>query len=49
VTGGMLGKVIEAAEAVEAGIEVVLVNATVGGRVRAALRGENVIGTRLKR
>jgi len=49
VTGGMLGKVVEAAEAVEAGIEVVLVNATVRGRVRAALRGENVIGTRLKR
>jgi isopentenyl phosphate kinase len=49
VTGGMLGKVVEAAEAVEAGIEVVLVNATVGGRVRAALMGENVIGTRLKR
>lgn len=49
VTGGMFGKVIEAAEAVEAGIEVVLVNATVRGRVRAALKGENVIGTRLKR
>ncbi len=49
VTGGMLGKVVEATEAVEAGIEVVLVNATVGGRVRAALRGEKVIGTRLKR
>jgi isopentenyl phosphate kinase len=49
VTGGMLGKVLEAAEAVEAGIEVVLVNATVDGRVRAALRGENVVGTRLKR
>ena len=49
VTGGMLGKVLEAAEAVEAGIEVVMVNATVDGRVRAALRGENVIGTRLKR
>jgi isopentenyl phosphate kinase len=45
----MLGKVLEAAEAVEAGIEVVLVNATVDGRVRAALRGENVVGTRLKR
>jgi isopentenyl phosphate kinase len=49
VTGGMLGKILEAAEAVEAGIEVVMVNATVDGRVRAALRGENVIGTRLKR
>ena len=49
VTGGMLGKVVEAAEAVEAGIEVMLVNATMGGRVKAALRGENVIGTRLMR
>ena len=49
VTGGMQGKVAEAAEAVEAGIEVLLVNATVDGRVKAALRGENVIGTVLKR
>jgi isopentenyl phosphate kinase len=49
VTGGMQGKIAEAAEAVEAGIEVLLVNATVDGRVKAALRGENVIGTVLKR
>jgi isopentenyl phosphate kinase len=49
VTGGMQGKIVEAAEAVEAGIEVLLVNATVEGRVGAALRGENVIGTMLKR
>jgi isopentenyl phosphate kinase len=49
VTGGMQGKMIEAAEAIEAGIEVLLVNATVDGRVGAALRGENVIGTVLKR
>ena len=49
VTGGMQGKMVEAAEAVEGGIEVLLVNATVEGRVGAALRGENVIGTVLKR
>jgi isopentenyl phosphate kinase len=45
VTGGMLGKVREAAAAAEAGVEVVLVNAGKPGRVRAALRGEKVIGT----
>ncbi|MBN2334094.1 isopentenyl phosphate kinase family protein [Candidatus Bathyarchaeota archaeon] len=49
VTGGMFAKIREAAEAVEAGVEVLLVNATEPGRVRAALRGENVIGTRLRR
>jgi len=49
VTGGMLAKVREAAEAVKAGVEVLLVNATEPGRVEAALRGENVIGTRFRR
>jgi isopentenyl phosphate kinase len=49
VTGGMLGKVREAAEAVIAGVEVVIVNAGVAGRVGAALRGERVIGTMLER
>ena len=49
VTGGMKGKMVEAAEAVEAGIEVMLVNAAVEGRVGAALRGEKVICTTLKR
>jgi isopentenyl phosphate kinase len=49
VTGGMKGKTVEAAAAVEAGIEVMLVNATVEGRVGAALRGEKVICTTLKR
>lgn len=49
VTGGMLGKVREAASAVEAGVEVVIVNAGEPGRVGAALRGEKVMGTVLTR
>jgi len=49
VTGGMLGKVREAASAVEAGVEVVIVNAGEPGRVGAALRGEKVMGTILTR
>jgi len=49
VTGGMLGKVKEAAEAVAAGVEVILVNAGQAGRVEAALRGEKVMGTVLTR
>lgn len=49
VTGGMIGKVREAAEAAKAGIEVVFVNAGVEGRVRSALLGEDVKGTVLTR
>ncbi len=45
VTGGMLGKLSEAAEAVKGGADVVMVNAFEPGRVMAALRGEKVIGT----
>ena len=45
VTGGMLGKLSEASEAVRGGADVIMVNAFVPGRVRAALRGEKVIGT----
>lgn len=45
VTGGMLGKLSEAAEAVKGGADVLMVNAFVPGRVRAALRREKVIGT----
>ena len=45
VTGGMLGKLSEAAEAVKGGADVILVNAFEAGRVKAALRGEKVIGT----
>lgn len=45
VTGGMLGKVSEARAAVEAGIEVRMVNATKPGVILKALRGEPVAGT----
>ena len=47
VTGGMLGKLSEAAEAVKGGAGVIMVNAFEVGRVKAALRGEKVIGTLL--
>ena len=45
VTGGMLGKLKEAEEAVAAGAEVVFLNANAKNRVRGALRGEKVMGT----
>jgi isopentenyl phosphate kinase len=43
----MLGKLSEAAEAVKGGAGVIMVNAFEAGRVKAALRGEKVIGTLL--
>jgi isopentenyl phosphate kinase len=49
VTGGMLGKINEAGAAVEAGVEVQLVNALKPGVVNAALRGEKVPCTWLRR
>ena len=49
VTGGMLGKVQEACVAVEAGIEVLIVNANKKDTILKALRGEPVIGTLLTR
>ena len=49
VTGGMLGKVIETAVAIEAGVEVIVVNALRPGIVKKALRGEHVMGTVLVR
>ena len=49
VTGGMLGKVSEAAAAVEAGVEVLIVNASRPGVILKALRGEPVTGTLLAR
>ena len=45
VTGGMMGKLAEAEEAVKAGAEVIFINATVEDRVRSALQGEKVMGT----
>jgi isopentenyl phosphate kinase len=49
VTGGMLGKVNEAAAAVEAGVEVQLLNALKPDAVNAALRGEKIPCTWLRR
>jgi isopentenyl phosphate kinase len=49
VTGGMLGKIIEAAAAVQAGVEVQLVNALKPGVIHDALRGEKVACTWLRR
>ena len=49
VTGGMLGKVSEAADAVEAGVEVLIVNASRPGVILKALREEPVMGTVLIR
>jgi isopentenyl phosphate kinase len=45
VTGGMMGKIQEAEDAVKAGTEVIFLNATVKDRVRLALKGEKVMGT----
>jgi isopentenyl phosphate kinase len=49
VTGGMLGKIQEAGEAVEAGVEVQLVNALRPDIVKDALRGEKIRCTWLRR
>ncbi len=48
-TGGMATKVEEAFEAVEAGVEVVIVNGLRPERVIGALKGERVVGTYLVR
>jgi len=45
VTGGMLGKLQEAEDAVKAGSEVLFINATAKDRVKSALKGEKVMGT----
>jgi isopentenyl phosphate kinase len=47
VTGGMFGKLSEAAEIVKAGSDVMMLNAFEPGRVKSALLGEKVIGTKL--
>ncbi len=47
VTGGMLGKLSEAAEIVKGSSEVLMINAFTQGRVKSALLGEKVIGTKL--
>jgi len=45
VTGGMLGKISELIPAVEAGIRVLIVNASKPDNVYKALKGQTVIGT----
>jgi isopentenyl phosphate kinase len=45
VTGGMMGKLTEAEEAVKAGTSVIFLNALASNRVESALRGEKVMGT----
>jgi len=45
VTGGMRGKIVELAAAIEKGIPTLIVNASRPQRIYRALRGENVIGT----
>ncbi len=49
VTGGMLGKVQEAASAVEAGVDVRIINALKPDFIYNALLGKNVKCTRLRR
>ena len=45
VTGGMMGKLQEAVDAVKTGSEVLFINATAKDRVKSALKGEKVMGT----
>jgi len=47
VTGGMLGKVLELAAAIEKGIEAIIVNGLKPNNVYKALKGEELIGTRI--
>ena len=49
VTGGMLGKILELRAAVEHGVEALIINALSPNNVYKALKGEDVIGTRIKR
>ncbi|MBN1682393.1 isopentenyl phosphate kinase family protein [Candidatus Bathyarchaeota archaeon] len=49
VTGGMLGKIMEAENAVKTGINVVLLNALKVGLIYQVLKGESVKGTILRR
>ena len=49
VTGGMLGKVSEAMQAVKSGVDVHIVNATKKDMILKALKGEKIAGTILTR
>ncbi len=48
VTGGIMNKLEEGFAASESGVEVLLVNGLAEGRVRDAISGKEVLGTRLK-
>ncbi|MEM1514992.1 MAG: isopentenyl phosphate kinase [Candidatus Bathyarchaeia archaeon] len=47
VTGGMRGKIAEIIDPVSKGIEVLFINALIENRVYRALKGEEIIGTRI--
>jgi isopentenyl phosphate kinase len=49
VTGGMIGKILEATVAVEMGVKIIIVNADKPNRVYKALKGKPVKGTYLQR
>jgi len=49
VTGGMLGKILELKAAVEYGVEALIINALLPDNVYRALKGEDVVGTRIRR
>jgi isopentenyl phosphate kinase len=49
VTKGMRGKITELLPAVERGIQIDLVNASIAGRLYKALKGEKVTGTKITR
>jgi isopentenyl phosphate kinase len=49
VTGGMFGKVVELASAVEQGVEATIVNAAKPNNIYKALKGEAVVGTIVER
>jgi len=49
VTGGMLGKILELRAAVENGIEALIINALKPNNLYKALKGEVVLGTRIRR
>jgi isopentenyl phosphate kinase len=49
VTKGMRGKIIELIPAVERGIQIDIVNASISGRLYKALKGEKVTGTKITR
>jgi len=48
VTGGMLGKILELRAAVENGIEALIVNALKPDNIYRALKGEEVVGTKIR-